>query len=191
MQDLFQFERSGDRSFLLDLYVRKPVFAGSKPCRSKPNIQIFARQSENLEKLGGRRKAARHGRYRCCRLQTSRLVERSEPHQDAAAKGTALAVELDQSVIARYTCAESKEVSCIDHGFGMEGQAHRGKVLRNQDAQARVIDRQPALERVDSEHCSLGRQAEDGFNGCAGPEIGLKLAEEGLEGGVLEKVGRI
>src|SRR5687768_13350900 len=189
MQDLFQFERSGDRSFLLDLYVRKPVFAGSKPCRSKPNIQIFARQSENLEKLGGRRKAARHGKYRCSRLQTS--LERSEPYQDAAAKGTALAVELDQSVIARYTCAESKEVSSVDHGFGMEGQAHRGKVLRNQDAQARVIDRQTALERVDGEYCCLGRQSEDRLDACPGLEVGLELSEEGLERGVLEKVGRV
>lgn len=54
------------------------------------------------------------------------------------------------------TRPEVEEVSRIYHGLCSKRKAKIGKTLRHEHTQARVVDRKPALERIDRKDGSLG-----------------------------------
>src|SRR5881392_858103 len=63
----------------------------------------------------------------------------------------------------------------------MNRQTKRRQILRYQDAQARIVDRQPALKRIDSKNRRLRRQAKYRLNICSGLEVTCNSAEYRLE----------
>ena len=73
----------------------------------------------------------------------------------------------------------------------MEGQSQIRQALRNHNAQARIVYREPALERIDGKHRRLRRKPEDGLYIRSGPQVSLELTEERLKDVVLKQVRRI
>ena len=60
----------------------------------------------------------------------------------------------------------------------MDRNAEGRQALSYHYAQARVIDRQPALKRIYRKNGRFGRKAKDGLHIRSGLEIGRQLAKE-------------
>src|SRR5688572_4590166 len=100
-------------------------------------------------------------------------------------------VEPQAAFLTVNTCLEIEKVASIHHRLCMERQPEVRKALRDKDTQARVIDREPAVERVNGKNGRLRRKPENGLNVRTGLQISLELTEERLEDVILEQLGRI
>ena len=79
-----------------------------------------------------------------------------------------------------------ENIAGVNHGLSPERQAESRQTLRDQHAQARIVDSEPALERIDRKNRRLGRQAVHGLDAGTGLQIGGNLGKERLENIVLK-----
>ena len=91
-------------------------------------------------------------------------------------------------IITHDTRLKIEKVSSIEHRLSVERQPEIWQALRYQHAQAWIIYREPAMERIDRKDRCLRRKSEHRLHICSGPEIGLELSKERLEDIVLEKL---
>ena len=157
-------------------------------CGHSASIQIFAFESEISEN----RKLVR-GRKN--RVSTRPFDEKGtaylEPYKDAAANRRPGGIHPKRAFFTEYTTLEIENVSRIHDRLRPERHAECRQALRDQDAQARVVNCQSSLKGIDSEYGRLRRKPEDRFDIRSAVEVGLQLCKEGAESGLFEKLARL
>ena len=114
------------------------------------------------------------------------LAQILKSDQYAAAEHPALAIDPQRSKIAGNTVLQVEKVTGINDRLGPERQSEIRQVLRNHYAQARIVNCQLALERVNSENSGLRGETIHGLQTRAGFEICGNLPEKRLEDRILK-----
>ena len=79
-----------------------------------------------------------------------------KPYKDAAPKHTPLRADTEHAIIGVNSVGNVEKVSRVDDRLGVDRYAECRQVLRHHHAQARVIDREAALKRVDGKNRCFG-----------------------------------
>ena len=59
-------------------------------------------------------------------------------------------------VAGRRLALHAENIACIERCLSLERQAEIWQVLRNENTQARIVDREPSVERVNGEQRRFG-----------------------------------
>ena len=78
-----------------------------------------------------------------------------EPYQYSASEHPTLRVESQAALFSAHSRLETKEVSGVHDSLSVKRQTEVWKGLGNKDVQARVVDREPSLERIDRKYGCL------------------------------------
>ena len=92
--------------------------------------------------------------------------------------------------VAKDAASLVEYVPSVEDRLCTEREAPCRKILGNEHAKARVVDRQAPLERVNRKHGRLRRKPEDRLDICSRFQVRLYLAEKRMEKVLLEKLVR-
>lgn len=106
--------------------------------------------------------------------------------QYTAAEHPALAIDLQRPEVAGYTVLKVEQITGVNDRLGPERQSEIRQILRDHYAQARIVNCQLALERVNCENSGLRGETIHGLQARTGFEVGGNLAEKRLEDRILK-----
>src|SRR5687767_13706164 len=100
-------------------------------------------------------------------------------------------VQPKPALFAKCSGLKIEKIPRIDNGFCLERQTEGWKALGDKHTQARIINGEAPLERIDSKDGSLRRETEHRFDVRPCLEVSLELTKERLKKIILEQIRRI
>ena len=105
----------------------------------------------------------------------------SEPDGDAAAHRAPQRAERKATLAVLDAGQRVEQVARVERRLRADGQAEVRQLVGDEDAQARVVDGEPPVERVDGEDGGARRETQDSADGRRIADAGVELSRGGLE----------